>query len=324
MKNINITESDIWAYISKTADKFTIQKIVDWKKSKDFDQNLFNKISSIYTITGKTTYDNTLDIEASKNKFFTSVSTKKNISNNWKQFFKYAAVITFIITLTYFYNTSQFNNNLITVQTAYGEQQQINLPDSSIIWLNSSSTISYSLKNPRAIYLEGEAYFEVSKDLQHPFTVKTADHLQVKALGTSFNIKSYSKNVSSETVLLTGKVEVTSDKHFKEKIIMIPNDKITFNKNDYKITKSKLKNSEIITAWKKGRIQFNNKSFKEIANDLSIQFNINIHFENEQISNSKFTGSFSNTTPVEEILEILKITKHFKYEKYKNNEWIIK
>lgn len=105
---------------------------------------------------------------------------------------------------------------------------------------------------------------------------------------------------------------------------MIPNDKITFNKNDYKITKSKLKNSEIITAWKKGRIQFNNKSFKEIANDLSIQFNINIHFENEQISNSKFTGSFSNTTPVEEILEILKITKHFKYEKYKNNEWIIK
>ncbi|TYP98161.1 FecR family protein [Tenacibaculum adriaticum] len=322
MENSQITETELWAYISKTANTATIHKIELWINSVEYDEELFTKITAIYSHTVK----QNPSVETAKNRFFNTVRTpKKQKSSTWKNVFKYAAIIVVIISGAYTYQQLSKNTNQVIVTTSFGELKKIDLSDGSTVWLNASSQLSYNVKTPRTLYLEGEAFFEVAKDKAHPFTVSTSDHIKVKALGTSFNVKSYLENPITETTLLTGKVEVTSDKHFEEKILMIPNDKVTFFRNSNEVVKFNMLKSEEDIAWREGKIQFKNKPFKEIANDFYIQFHVKITFENKQIANSKFTGLFNKTTPVNEILEILKISKDFNYHlNTETNEWIIK
>lgn len=317
MEHFKITETELWEYISKTADDITTQKVEKWMDSADFDEDLFSKIITIYKSSSK----QNPSAQQAKKRFFTAVRPKKVV---WKEILKYAAILIVIISGTYVYNTISNDNNQVIVQTTFGEQKSIILADGSTVWLNSSSRLSYNLETPRTLFLEGEGFFEVAKDTLHPFTVTTPDHITVTALGTSFNVKSYIDSKITETKLLTGKVKVTSDTQFKESLFMIPDEKVTFYKHTQKVLKSKMDLNESSIAWKEGKIQFENKTFTEIAIDLKAEFGKQIRFKNEDIAATKFTGTFENTTPVDEIFEILKISKDFTYQlNTKTNEWII-
>ncbi|WP_299247376.1 FecR domain-containing protein [uncultured Aquimarina sp.] len=317
MEPIKITETELWEYISKTADDITIKKVEKWIDSSDYNEVLFNKIITIY----KHSATQNPSVQQAKNRFFTTVKPKTRV---WKEMMKYAAVLIVVISGIYVYDTLSLDKNLIVVQTTFGEQKSIALPDGSNVWLNASSKLSYHIKTPRTLSLEGEGFFEVAKDTLHPFTVTTPDHITVKALGTSFNVKSYIDSPTTETKLLTGKVEVSSDEQFKQKVLMIPNEKVTFYKHTKEVVKSKIDLNTSGIAWREGKIQFENKIFREIAIDLKAQFGKQIRFKNEDIANSKFTGSFNTTTPINEIFEILKISKEFTYKlNTKTNEWII-
>ncbi|MBQ4820746.1 FecR domain-containing protein [Aquimarina sp. MMG016] len=320
MDHFKITETEIWEYISKTADDITIQKVEKWMGSTDYDEDLFNKITTIYKHTSR----EHPSVEQAKKRFFTTVKSKPK-TTVWKEVLKYAAILIVIISGTYFYNSVSSNKNQIVVQTTYGEQKSIELSDGSKVWINASSSLTYNSETPRTLYLEGEAFFEVAKDSLNPFTVTTPNHITVKALGTSFNVKSYQDSPTTETKLLTGKVEVTSNIQFKERIILVPDEKVTFYKHTQEVVKSKMNHNESIIAWREGKIQFENISFREIAVDLEAQFGQQILFKNEDIATTKFTGSFDNTTPIDEIFEVLKISKDFTYQlNTKTNEWMIK
>lgn len=318
MEHLKITETELWAYISKTTDDETIQKVEKWMNSPDFDEALFIKTTKLYNIT----FEEDVAVTHAKNKFFNTVKPKRVI---WKEMLKYAAILVAVISGVYSYNNITSNKNQIIVETTFGEQKNIILSDGSTVWLNASSTLSYNAENPRKLYLEGEGFFDVAKDKLHPFTVTTPDHITVKALGTSFNVKSYADSPTTETKLLTGKVEVSSSKYFKNKLLMAPNDKVVFHKKNKEIVKSIMDYNESTISWKEGKIKFINKTFKEIALDLKAQFDIKIKFKNVAIANSKFTGSFENTTPIADIFEILKVSRDFNYQlNVETNEWMIK
>lgn len=319
MERFTITKTELWAYVSKTADATTVQHVEEWINSPDYDEVLFAQIKTIYQNTSSASSPS---VEIAKDRFFDAVEPK---TRAFKNLYKYAAILVIAILGTYAYQYVSDYYIPITVQTTYGENKQINLSDGSTVWLNSSSTLSYTKKHPRTLNLEGEAFFEVSKDKKHPFTVTTLDHITVTALGTSFNVKSYVNSAVTETKLLTGKVEISSDKHFDNKPILIPNEKIVFFRKDVRTVKSTMSFNERKIAWKSGKIYFKKKSFKEIALDLKNQFNIYIVFQNEAIANSRFSGSFDNATPIDEIFEIMTYSKTFKYNlKTTTNEWIIK
>ncbi len=318
----HITETKIWAYVSENADSITHKKVETWIKPEDYDGKLYAKVTKIYSMTGENPYH---DVADAKKKFFKSVALREKKPYAWKNLLKYAAVLVFVIaTGTYAYRQLPTTNRQELVQTTYGEHREVHLSDGSTVWLRPSSKLSHDIGFPRTLYLKGEAFFEVAKDKDRPFTVTTPDYITVTALGTSFNVKSYAENTFTEMVLLTGKIAVTSNEHFKEKIVMAPNDKVTFHRNNKNIVKSKVGLTKDGTAWKEGKIQFANKAFKDIAIDLLIQYNIKIRFENEQISNSKFTGSFDVGTPAIEILETLQLSKHFTFQHLGDNEWVIK
>ncbi len=322
MKHSQITETELWAYISKTADATTSRKVEQWMTSDAFDQQLFHQIKGVYT----NSIDQTPSIETAKEHFFDKLETlEKPKTYPWKNISKYAAIALIIISGAYFYYSVSVNKNQIVVQTTFGEQKNIALADGSKVWLNASSKLSYNSETPRTLYLEGEGYFEVAKDKLHPFTVTTSDHITVKALGTSFNVKSYKESPTTETKLLTGKVEVSSDTQFKDSYILLPDDKVTFYRNTKEVEKSKMNANESRIAWKEGKIQFENKTFRTIAFDLKAQFGKQIRFKNDVIANAKFTGSFDTTTPIDEIFEILKISRDFEYKlNTETNEWVIK
>ncbi len=322
MENNQIKETDIWAYVSNNSNEANGNHVKQWMNSDSYDEDLFYKISAIYRVTGENPYIQSSEIDFAKQRFFKSIESNKKPS--WKRTLKYAAVLLVFITSA-IYAFQKVYDRPVNIQTAYREQKQIILPDSSKVWLNACSKISYNEKHPRTIYLEGEAFFEVKKDKEHPFSVETPDNIKVIALGTSFNVKSYKEQVFTETTLLTGKVEVSSENYFKEKIIMLPKDKIRVSKIDGQVVKSISEDPFHTIAWKNGEFVFENKSFEEIANDLSIQKNITIRFTNKQVSNYKYTGSFDKDTPVNEILETLKFSRAFEFEHTpKTNEWVVK
>ncbi|MBS9463494.1 FecR domain-containing protein [Flagellimonas sp. 389] len=318
MEHSKITETELWEYVSKKADDTTIRKVEEWMDSTGFDEALFTKITSIYELTSA----QDPSVEKAKKRFFKTVEPKTVI---WKDMLKYAAILVFILGGTYLYNRISSTKNQIIIQTTFGEQKSITLGDGSKVWLNAASSLSYSTESPRTLFLEGEAFFEVAKDSLRPFTVTTPDDITVKALGTSFNVKSYLESPITATKLLTGKVEVSSKSQFIESVILFPNEKVSFNKNTKKLLKSKMDADASNIAWKEGKIQFENTSFQEIAIDLKAHFGKQIRFKNGAIANTRFTGSFDITTPIIEIFEILKISKEFTYElNTKTNEWMIK
>ena len=324
MEDNIVKEIEIWSYVSKSANEATRKKVENWRSSNDFDSELFNSIVKLYHLMERNQFDAVIDIEEEKTKFFASVAPKNRKNKGIQKYLKYAAVIVLFISIagvTY----QHLSNNLISIETSYGEDRQVALSDGSVVWLNAGSKISYMEDSPRTIQLNGEAFFEVAKDKVHPFTVETPDNVIVKALGTSFNVKAYPDNNYLETTLLTGRVELSSQNYFEEKIIMLPNDNIRILKANGVPIKTTIKNSQTVLAWKEDKIKFKNMSFENIANDLSNQFNVKLVFKNQAIAELRFTASFDKSTPVEEILEVLKASKDFKYSLNKQtNEWIIK
>ena len=317
-ENEKITETEIWAHISKNADKETVKKVTSWMKSDHYDPDLYREIRYIYENTNKGPFAS-LDMENARLRLFRAIKAKENKHRFWKNYSRYAVILLFTIATSVYYMSLK---DKVTITTAYGEQKQIDLSDGSQVWLNASSNLSYNVNSPRTLYLEGEALFEVAKDKDVPFTVETHDHIKVRALGTRFNVKSYEGNPYTETVLLNGEVEVTSDRS-NEKFKMLPSDRVRFLRDENRFIRSKVKSLGNIAAWKEGRVQFRDKSFGEIANDLNIQYNIKIHFDNMESYATKFTGSFDPNTPFDEILEVLKMTKNFNYRQLPNGDWLI-
>ncbi len=324
MKDNIVEDTEIWAYVSKTADETILSKIETWKNSPDFNEQRFNTIAKLYESTAENLYAESINIEDEKAKFFETVAPTVKKNNRLQKYFKYAAVVVLFISIAGIAYQS-FSNNTVAIATNFGEEKKVELPDGSTVWLNAGSSISYKKDAPRTIQLNGEAFFEVAKDKAHPFTVETPDHVIVKALGTSFNVKAYPENSYLETTLLTGKVEVTSENYFDEKIIMIPNDNIKILKADGILVKSTIQNKKAVLMWRENKIRFENMAFRDIANDLNNQLNIKLVFKNTTIAESRFTAVFDKSTPAEDILEVLQDTKNFTYKlNPETNEWMIK
>lgn len=228
-----------------------------------------------------------------------------------------------------------------------GSQSKTILPDGSVVRLNAGSKLIYDENfsgEVREVGLEGEAYFEVVK-AGKPFIVH-AHGIDIKVLGTSFNVKSYPEDESVETTLLQGAVEVINKNTPNAKSIFLkPNQKITLRKIEPLIKTSEprsfkqekavlmtdskivsldptIKNNERFeTAWIFNRLIFRGDNFEEIGKKLERWYNVQILFGDEKVKQLRFNGSFETET-VEEALTALRIAKQFNF-KTNNNEILI-
>jgi anti-sigma factor len=169
------------------------------------------------------------------------------------------------------------------------------------------------------VKLNGEAYFEVSKNKKHPFIVQT-ETIDVQVLGTHFNVDAYQNNPDVKTTLLTGSVAV-SNKSKSVRVILKPNEIAIYNKVEEKLTRKVLENVEDEISWRQGEFIFDDLPLQEIARELSNSFGATIHIADAALQNYRITARFRNGEDLATILSVLHNAGYFDYSQ--NNKQII-
>lgn len=230
------------------------------------------------------------------------------------------------------------------VNTKNGEKKRITLPDSTKVYLNSGSQLVFN-KNfgsgNREVHLNGEAFFDVTKDSKHPFLVNT-NRMLVKVLGTTFNVKAYNTTEDIETTVVEGKVEVSLKEDREKKVILLPSEKISIKNGEFQQRgrqislkyevetvrihsgKESENNERDIpeTAWINDKVIFTEERFETVALKMERWYNVRFHFDNEGMKNILMSGDFDNVE-INEALQILQMLFNFSYQ-MKGNEVYIK
>lgn len=261
----------------------------------------------------------TSDNQPNSEEIFNSVLQKANIpfpQKKEKIFLKYSAVAAGILILVslgvvlfnYFYNP------LINITVAKGQKKELTLPDGTRIWLNSDTQIAYQKKfnsKTREIFLSGEAYFSVVKDPERPFIVKTTD-LDIKVLGTVFNVKSYPDDKTSETTLVSGSLVIEKQKKETndQPIILKPEQKATYSAVQHEIKVEKVNPDKNIN-WKQGNLVFDNEKINTVLKKLERWYGIRVELQLEPEDtinlNSRYTMVVKDEN-IEEVIRLLQLT----------------
>ncbi len=227
---------------------------------------------------------------------------------------KYVAVTLLLVSFSYVGWDYLKPENYVTITMKQGENvRKIELEDGTTVWLKSGSSLkipeTFATGN-RCLSLRGEAFFDTSKNAQSPLYVLT-DYVNIKVLGTAFDVKTDEKHQNVETVLARGKVALL-DKQWKTVLDMSPGEKVTYNnyKNEY-ITE--IVDVNICTAWRLNQFVFENITLREIVNQLSVKFSVNINLESSKLARRKFRCVINEDESLTDILELLKLLVPVRY-----------
>ncbi len=262
-------------------------------------------------------------------------SSDKGIVRILRTYKKYAAIFilgALLPSLTIAYQSFFSKEKLLSqvIQVPYGAKSTVTLPDGTEIILNAGSKLSYNAgygNRERSVFLDGEAYFKVTKDKHTPFLVKTTD-VTVKAYGTMFNVKCYKGDNTTETTLIEGSigVELNNRKDGKEYYLK-PNEQLIYHsgkdKNNNRLILAKNINTQLYTSWINDKIQVRSISLKELTVKLQRKYNVTIHIEDKELDSLKFTGILENET-IEQILQVLKLSASIQYEIDDREIWLKK
>ena len=208
-------------------------------------------------------------------------------------------------------NSDVAEARMMEIRTNPGMTTAFVLPDGTNVSLNSGSVLRYPeffSEDKREVELIGEAFFDVTKDPNKRFVVKTTGDERVEVLGTSFNMEAFPGDSILSTTLLEGKVRFVSD---AGSVQMNPGEKLVYNNKTSKAKLTKT-NGEAETAWKYGKIIFDNTPFNEVLRMLSKRFNVDFVVKNEKYRKDSFTGTFS-TQRLEQVLDVFSISSNIKW-----------
>ncbi|MCL4483009.1 MAG: DUF4974 domain-containing protein [Bacteroidetes bacterium] len=201
-----------------------------------------------------------------------------------------------------------------SIAAPLGQMTNVELPDGTKVMLNSGSSITYNGNfslGERLVSLNGEAYFDVAKDREHPFVVQTS-RLNFEVHGTSFNIEAYAEDNMVNTTLIEGSLGVT-DKSHHELLLLVPGENAHFDALTSKISTTNV-NTEIYTSWKDGLITFRNEKLKDIARKIERWYNVKIIINNQKLGEQAYFGTILKNKPIDQILEVLKLSSSLKYK----------
>lgn len=207
----------------------------------------------------------------------------------WKHyaisFMKVAAIFVLGFALHFFLNrqtTTTHHELQHQIHVPTGQHVEIMLADGSKVWLNSGSTLTFPSKfngKKRLVELDGEGFFEVKSDKEHPFIVSTSKY-QVKAVGTSFNVYDYQDSPQFEAALLNGKVEVTTNAKKSSTVILTPNQRAALCQGVLKVKPIENTNNYL---WRKGILYFN-EPLLEVFDKLQEYYDVEFQIRNTSLT----------------------------------------
>ena len=350
----------IVSYLTRSISEEDLVQLKEWINFSDENRNHFNEFKNAWILSGAKNGSSITNAEESWRVFKNNLTPYRTrlvlgfrsqgkttfikylkLAASWLLIFSMGSALTWWITRKPVIATAISANRTIEISTPLGARSLIKMSDSTQIWLNAGTTITYGQdygQLTRTLYLKGEAYFKVSKDSLHPFIVNTQG-ISVRALGTQFNVKAYPEEKTISATLEEGKINVSilnrGDKN--ETVLLVPKEKLIFfkiTKETEKYTESseanikpqnkgpiKIKDinilsdvrTELYTSWKDPRWIIDREPLSSLAPMLERRFNMFILFDEEQIKQYKFTGTIENET-VDQILSALKLTAPLDYQ----------
>lgn len=241
--------------------------------------------------------------------------------NSFGKWAKNTAAILFVPLLFYtlFLLTNQENTNTeaISFRTNPGIVADFSLPDGTKVWLNAHSSLTYPSRfigKERRVQLNGEAYFKVKSDKEHPFIVDLNNKVEVEATGTEFNIDAYEQSQFIATTLVTGGVNVrypNNAQSIRTKAIK-PGQKLVFDR-DSRTIKQTAASTLVETGWKDGMIYLDNTPLEHLLHTLHKRFDVDFVLKDGKLKENRFTGTFGSQD-LEMVLKHLEISSGIKHK----------
>lgn len=232
---------------------------------------------------------------------------RKRLSYLFVEFSKIAAVAAIMFVVgAYFYSRKMEEIYLATntISVPVGQRANIQLPDGTNVWLNARSHMTYPAYftgEKREIELDGEAYFEVTHDVEKPFIVHT-DGFDIKVLGTKFNVKAYKDSEDFTTALMEGAVEVTNKNNTDNSIRLLPDQKVDYQNG--RLLCSSIENYDVYR-WREGLLCFKNVRFSDLMKQFENSYGVNIIIGKEKVKEKIFSGKLRISDGVDNALRIL-------------------
>ena len=299
------------AYFKGEVSDEEAQQITEWIEAKIEHQRYYQQLCRLFEVSYWIE-----DIPEQTEVAF----PKKTKALPWKHyvisFMKVAAIFVLGVSLHCFLNWQKTTHHELQhqIHVPTGQHVEIMLADGSKVWLNSGSTLTFPSKfngKKRMVELDGEGFFEVKSDKEHPFIVSTSKY-QVKAVGTSFNIYDYQDSPQFEAALLNGKVEVTTNAKKSSVVILTPNQRAALCQGVLKVKPIENANNYL---WRKGILYFN-EPLLEVFDKLQEYYDIEFQIRNSSLTRKSpyCTGKFRAKDGLEHIIRVLKETNHFDYQ----------
>lgn len=298
------------------------EEVHEWTRESEANKKQFIKLKNTWSLSASNSDIRNSQLEIAWQVLKEKIGEKKaQKTKSISFYFKYAAILIIafgagLLGEKYLLSpdkTGENANNLAVIQAPPGQGAQVTLPDSSNVYLNSGTKLSYQtnfLQDKRTINLKGEAFFEVSEDKKHPFVVKT-EKLNLFVHGTSFNVEAYEDSEMNVT-LVEGSLGLNSKKG-NELVRIKPGEKANYDPEKNKIFIEEV-DTELYTSWRNGIITFRNVPLWNIVGKIERWYNVEIEIRSKELQNQTYSGTLLKSKPVDQILEALSITASFNYE----------
>jgi len=321
--------------ISGNAIAEEIAQLETWKGESPYNLNLYNKSLQVWKNSQSRISDEDFRNDKQKVDDAIKLDLTQKVQNIQRQsvLYKIAAVLAFPLALAisfYFFSSRDKSADQIQqiceIISPKGHISKCILPDGTEVWVNTGSTITYDAatfnQETREIKLSGEAYFDVVKNAEKPFVVKTT-MASINVTGTSFNIKSYPESGIFETVLSEGSIEMILNSSAHQTVQLVPGERAIFDINKKGISIEEV-DAEIFSAWRNGEILFKDATLNDLLKELERIYNIRFQLKDKQLGEFRFRGMFSYNNNLIDALEKIKRTSGIGYYIENKEVWLSK
>lgn len=258
--------------------------------------------------------------------FLSRIKRKKHYLG-LKRTLGYAAAVALIVMTVHLYHIYTYTPDLpmLTDTSLFvpaGQRVSLTLQDGTVVWLNAQSRLTYPavfLGQERRVRLEGEAYFEVAPDTEKPFIVSTGA-IDMKVLGTAFNVYNYAGEDLSRVSLIEGSLQVYDPSGTSSGIILQPNQEVTIR--DGQMTVAAIPNADYFL-WKEGIYSFESEEFGVILKKLELYYDIEIVVKEPSMLRWEYTVKFRQRDGIDEIMRLMQKIHPFRLQKDEESNRII-
>jgi ferric-dicitrate binding protein FerR (iron transport regulator) len=346
----NYMEHIILNYLKGTISKEEQIRLKAWTAESTDNQLLFDQMREIWLVSMQSDQQFSFDYKKAfasfKDKTTEKPQEKKQKSFSLSYQLVAAVALIFIVSgfFLFYLGTIQPKEEVLAYQeivVPYGARSNVRLPDGSDVVLNAGTTLRYNTgfaKKNRDLWLDGEGFFDVHK-LEIPFVVHSGT-VQIKALGTAFNVRAYSSEKRIETTLVEGKLainEIDAINKSKREVILLPNQKLVISKrqdeaSEETITKDSASMDEHIKkpksivkyekidptpdiSWKDNEWMIYRENLADLSKRMERRYDIHVIFEDDQLKSFRYTGTLLNES-LEQVLRAMTLVSpiHYKVE----------